>query len=185
MPDNISESINSYITLVDEKGYIANNSRKIVEQNFKVASLESFGCDKLTLGIEAAAQIIEYLKTHQRSALRTIPTLKTYSTQPFMSLDQQTSRNLEIFSSGRENSQESSLYSILDKTQTPMGGRLLRKWLGQPLLELDLLEERQKAVEWFIEDPIRRGHIAKILTSISDIERLTTKVKMGTAGPRD
>ncbi|HAT22159.1 MAG TPA: DNA mismatch repair protein MutS, partial [Dehalococcoidia bacterium] len=185
LPDNISESINSYITLVDEKGYIANNSRKIVEQNFRVASLESFGCDKLTLGIEAAAQIIEYLKTHQRSALRTIPTLKTYSTQPFMSLDQQTSRNLEIFSSGRENSQESSLYSILDKTQTPMGGRLLRKWLGQPLLELDLLEERQKAVEWFIEDPIRRGHIAKILTSISDIERLTTKVKMGTAGPRD
>ena len=185
LPGNISENINSYITLVDEKGYIANNSRKIVEQNFRVASLESFGCDKLILGIEAAAQIIEYLKTHQQSALRTIPTLKTYSTQPFMSLDQQTSRNLEIFSSGRENSQESSLYSILDKTQTPMGGRLLRKWLGQPLLELDLLEERQKAVEWFIEDPIRRGHIAKILTSISDIERLTTKVKMGTAGPRD
>ena len=185
LPGDISENINSYITLVDEKGYISNNSRKIVEQNFRVASLESFGCDKLILGIEAAAQIIEYLKTHQRSALRTIPTLKTYSTQPFMSLDQQTSRNLEIFSSGRENSQESSLYSILDKTQTPMGGRLLRKWLGQPLLELDLLEERQKAVEWFIEDPIRRGHIAKILTSILDIERLTTKVKMGTAGPRD
>ena len=185
LPNHVAENLNTYITLVDAESDIANKSRRIIEQNFKVASLESFGCDKLILGIEAAAQIIEYLKTHQRSALKTIPTLKTYSTQAFMSLDQQTSRNLEIFSSGREGSQESSLYSILDKTQTPMGGRLLRKWLGQPLLELDLLEKRQKAVEWFIKDPIRREQIAKILTSISDIERLTTKVKMGTAGPRD
>ncbi len=185
MHTHVAENLNTYITLVDAESDIANKSRRIIEQNFKVASLESFGCDKLILGIEAAAQIIEYLKTHQRSALKTIPTLKTYSTQAFMSLDQQTSRNLEIFSSGREGSQESSLYSILDKTQTPMGGRLLRKWLGQPLLELDLLEKRQKAVEWFIKDPIRREQIAKILNSISDIERLTTKVKMGTAGPRD
>ena len=185
LPSYVSENLNTYITLLDEKIDIANKSRRIIEQNFKVASLESFGCDKLILGIEAAAQIIEYLKKHQRSALKTIPTLKTYSTQPFMSLDQQTSRNLEIFSSGRESSQESSLYSILDKTQTPMGGRLLRTWLGQPLLELDLLEKRQSAVEWFIKDSIRREQIAKILTSISDIERLTTKVKMGTAGPRD
>ena len=185
LPSHVSENLNTYVTLLDEKIDIAKKSRRIIEQNFKVASLESFGCDKLILGIEAAAQIIEYLKKHQRSALKTIPTLKTYSTQPFMSLDQQTSRNLEIFSSGREGSQESSLYSILDKTQTPMGGRLLRKWLGQPLLELDLLQKRQRAVEWFIKDSIRREQIAKILTSISDIERLTTKVKMGTAGPRD
>ena len=75
LPNHVAENLNTYITLVDAESDIANKSRRIIEQNFKVASLESFGCDKLILGIEAAAQIIEYLKTHQRSALKTIPTL--------------------------------------------------------------------------------------------------------------
>jgi len=185
LPKNLSDRIDTYVTLLDEGFFSRSNSRKIIEQNFKVSSLRPFGCEELPLAIQAAAQIIEYLKKHQFPALTSIPNLKTYSTKPFMTLDQQTSRNLEIFSTGRNDSQESSLFSILDKTETPMGGRLLRKWLGQPLLDLKLLENRQKAVEWFIRKPVRHGKISAILKNISDIERLTTKIKMKTAGPRD
>ena len=185
LPEHFLDRFNVYVTLLDKGFFQRSDSSKIVEQNFEVSSLESFGCHNLSLATQAAAQIIEYLKKHQLSALESIPTLRTYSTKPFMALDQQTSRNLEIFSTGRNDSQESSLFSILDKTETPMGGRLLRKWLGQPLLDLGLLENRQKAVEWFIRESVRREQISAVLKDISDIERLTTKIKMKTAGPRD
>jgi len=185
LPEQLLDRIDVYVTLLDKGFFIKSSSGKIIEQNFEVSSLESFGCKEQPLATQAAAQIIEYLKKHQISALESIPTLKTYSTEPFMALDHQTSRNLEIFSTGRNESQESSLFSILDKTETPMGGRLLRKWLGQPLLDLELLENRQKAVEWFMRESVRRGEISTLLKNISDIERLTTKIKMRTAGPRD
>ena len=185
LPKHFLDRIDVYMTLMDKGFFTRSDSRKIIEQNFQVSSLESFGCRDLSLATQAAALIIEYLKKHQLSALESIPTLRTYSTKPYMALDQQTSRNLEIFSTGRNESQESSLFSILDKTDTPMGGRLLRKWLGQPLLDLRLLKDRQKAVEWFMRESIRRGEISAVLKNISDIERLTTKIKMRTAGPRD
>ena len=185
LPEQFLDRIDVYVTLLDKGFFIKSNSGKIIEQNLGVSSLESFGCKELPLATQAAAQIIEYLKKHQISALESIPTLKTYSTEPFMALDQQTSRNLEIFSTGRNDSQKSSLFSILDKTETPMGGRLLRKWLGQPLLDLELLKDRQKAVEWFMRESVRREEISALLKNISDIERLTTKIKMKTAGPRD
>ncbi len=185
LPEQFLDRIDVYVTLLDKGFFIKSNSGKIIEQNLGGSSLESIGCKELPLATQAAAQIIEYLKKHQISALESIPTLKTYSTEPFMALDQQTSRNLEIFSTGRNDSKKSSLFSILDKTETPMGGRLLRKWLGQPLLDLELLKDRQNAVEWFMRESVRRGEISELLKNISDIERLTTKIKMRTAGPRD
>ncbi len=185
LPEQFLDRIDVYVTLLDKGFFIKSNSGKIIEQNLGGSSLASIGCKELPLATQAAAQIIEYLKKHQISALESIPTLKTYSTEPFMALDQQTSRNLEIFSTGRNDSKKSSLFSILDKTETPMGGRLLRKWLGQPLLDLELLKDRQNAVEWFMRESVRRGEISELLKNISDIERLTTKIKMRTAGPRD
>ena len=185
LPEQFLSRIDVYVTLLDKGFFTRSNSEKIIKQNFEVASLEAFGCKDLSLATQAAAQIIEYLKKHQILALESIPTLRTYSTKPFMALDHQTSRNLEIFATGRNESQESSLFSILDKTETPMGGRLLRKWLGQPLLDLALLQNRQKAVEWFMRGSVRQGEISALLKNISDIERLTTKIKMRTAGPRD
>ena len=112
LPEQFLDRIDVYVTLLDKGFFIKSYSGKIIEQNLGVSSLESFGCKELPLATQAAAQIIEYLKKHQISALESIPTLKTYSTEPFMALDQQTSRNLEIFSTGRNDSKKSSLFSL-------------------------------------------------------------------------
>ena len=112
----------------------------------KVASLEGYGCAQLPLAIQAAGAIIQYIGETQKSVLGQIDRLATYSTQAFMTIDTQTRRNLELFASARWGTISNSLLSVIDLTRTAMGGRLLRKWLGQPLLDINELEKRQDAV---------------------------------------
>ena len=102
-----------------------------------------------------------------------------------MVLDPQTRRNLELFEGGRWGDAGASLISVLDKTGTAMGGRLLRRWLGQPLLDIGALERRLDAVEWHHRSALRRGRITSLLGKLSDMERLTNRIRGGVASPRD
>ena len=173
------------ITRVDEQQFHPRWSNDILMTHFKVKSLQPYGCEHLPLAIQSAAAIIEYIRHHQNQALAGINSLQTYSTESFMILDEQTRRNLELFVGGRWDSKEASLFSILNRTSTPMGGRMLKRWLGQPLLDLDELIERQESVDWFSTDPLRRDKMTSLLKSMSDLERLSTKVLNGNATPRD
>ena len=173
------------ITRVDEQQFHPRWSNDILMTHFKVKSLQPYGCEHLPLAIQSAAAIIEYIRHHQNQALAGINSLQTYSTESFMILDEQTRRNLELFVGGRWDSKEASLFSILNRTSTPMGGRMLRRWLGQPLLDLDELIERQESVDWFSTNPLRRDKMTSLLKSMSDLERLSTKVLNGNATPRD
>ena len=173
------------ITRVDEQQFHPRWSNDILMTHFKVKSLQPYGCEHLPLAIQSAAAIIEYIRHHQNQALAGINSLQTYSTESFMILDGQTRRNLELFVGGRWDSKEASLFSILNRTSTPMGGRMLKRWLGQPLLDLDELIERQESVDWFSTNPLRRDKMTSLLKSMSDLERLSTKVLNGNATPRD
>ena len=173
------------ITRVDEQQFHPRWSNDILMTHFKVKSLQPYGCEHLPLAIQSAAAIIEYIRHHQNQALAGINSLQTYSTESFMILDEQTRRNLELFVGGRWDSKEASLFSILNRTSTPMGGRMLKRWLGQPLLDLDELIERQESVDWFSTNPLRRDKMTSLLKSMSDLERLSTKVLNGNATPRD
>ena len=102
-----------------------------------------------------------------------------------MVLDAQTRRNLELFEGGRWGDRSASLLSVLDRTRTSMGGRLLRRWVGQPLLDVALLDQRLDAVAWFHRSALRRARIASVLDRVSDIERLVNRVRGGVAAPRD
>ena len=117
-------------------------ARESLLDHFGVASLEAFGCEYLPLATRSAGAVIDYLGRNQRAALSQISVLRTYSTESYMVLDPQTRRNLELFEGGRWAAEASSLLAVLDRTRTPMGGRLLRRWLGQPLLAVDRLVER-------------------------------------------
>ena len=152
---------------------------------FGVASLEAFGCHGLPLAVRAAGAIVEYLGGNQKPALAPLSSLHTYSTESYMVLDPQTRRNLELFEGGRWGDPKASLLSVLDETHTSMGGRLLRRWLGQPLLEVAALVRRQEAVEWSHRSALRRGRVASLLESVSDLERLINRVRGNTATPRD
>ena len=111
--------------------------------------------------------------------------LQTYSVDEFMVLDRQTRRNLELFLAGRWDASESSLFSVLDRTSTPMGGRLLQAWIGKPLLNVEEISIRQEAVSWFFDSETRRRSVIQLLKNISDLERLSTKVATRRATPRD
>ena len=132
-----------------------------------------------------AGAIVDYLGRNQKAALGQLGALRTYSTRRHMVLDPQTRRNLELFEGGRWGDAEASLISVLDKTGTAMGGRLLRRWLGQPLLDIQALERRLDAVEWHHRSALRRGRVTSLLGKLSDMERLVNRVRGEVASPRD
>ena len=160
-------------------------ARETLLRHFGVASLESFGCEGQALAVRAAGAVIDYLEQTQRSSVGQINTLYTYSTADYMVLDAQTRRNLELYEGGRWGSVNASLLSVLDVTRTSMGGRLLRRWLGQPLLDVERLVRRQDAVEWFHRSALRRERVVMLLEAVSDMERLVNRVRGHSATPRD
>ena len=153
--------------------------------HFGVASLEAFGCDRLPLAVRAAGAVIDYLVATRRDSLGQITSLHTYSTSSYMTLDTQTRRSLELFESGRWGESGASLFSVLDRTKTAMGGRLLRRWIGQPLLDLGELGERQDAVSWAFRSALRRERVVMLLEDVADLERLVNRVRGLSASPRD
>ena len=160
-------------------------ARESLLEHFGVASLEGFGCESLPLAVRAAGAVVDYLTRTQKGSVAQITTLSTYSTSDHMVLDPQTRRNLELFEGGRWAAVNASLFSVLDKTKTPMGGRLLRRWVGQPLLNVEELVGRQEAVSWFHRSALRRERVVMLLEDVSDIERLINKVRGFSATPRD
>ena len=160
-------------------------SREALLGHFAVASLEAYGCESLPQATRAAGAIIDYLCRNQKGALGQLASLYTYSTSSFMVLDTQTRRNLELFEGGRWGDPQASLLSVLDRTQTSMGGRLLRRWVGRPLLDIRQIVRRQDSVAWFRRSALRRGRITSVLEAVSDIERLVNRVRGHTATPRD
>jgi DNA mismatch repair protein MutS len=155
-----------------------------LRRHFTVESLEGFGCAAKPLATRAAGGLLQYLQETQLQGLNQITTLITYSTDGFMTLDAQTRRNLELHESARGEKRH-SLIAVLDQTRTPMGARLLRKWIGQPLLDLDALHERQDGVQALHDDSLRRADIRQRLGAIGDIERLVNRTVIGNATPRD
>ena len=183
--DRITPSSNSITTLVDISNFDPSNSVTKIKKFFGVDTLEPFGCDHLPLATQASAAIIEYLEIHQKEALLGMTNLQTYSVDEYMVLDRQTRRNLELFLAGRWDASESSLFSVLDRTSTPMGGRLLQAWIGKPLLNVEEITIRQEAISWFFDSETRRRSVIQLLKNISDLERLSTKVATRRATPRD
>ncbi|HEX8996813.1 MAG TPA: DNA mismatch repair protein MutS [Ktedonobacterales bacterium] len=173
------------ITPYDARHFREDIARERLLERFQMASLEAFGCEGLPLAIRAAGAIIAYLNETQRGALAQITGLETYSVTGFMTLDAHTRRNLELFESGRAGGAKGSLLSVLDLTRTPMGGRLLRRWLGEPLLDLRRLVERQDAVAAAKDDVALRARLAPILSRAGDIERLINRALQRIATPRD
>ncbi|MEA3342024.1 MAG: DNA mismatch repair protein MutS, partial [Chloroflexota bacterium] len=160
-------------------------AQRALLDHFDVATLDGFGCARKPLAIRAAGAIIHYLGETQMGALEQIVTLSTYSTSRFMTLDAATRRNLELTETIRERKARGSLLGVLDLTLTPMGGRLLRARLAQPLLDRVELEARLDEVQAFYDDTILRGKVRELLKDVSDLERLTNRVLSGIARPRD
>ena len=178
-------SSNCRLTAVDPASFEFASARHSLLKHYGILSLESFGCENLPLAVRAAGSIVDYLAATQKAAKLQLTGLTTYSTATYMSLDSQTRRNLELFQGGRAGDKQFSLLTTLDVTKTPMGGRLLRQWLGQPLLDLAELDQRLDAVGYFFEEGFRRASTIRMLSQIPDLERIKGRVNGGTVAPRE
>ncbi len=154
-------------------------------EHFKAPSLEGLGLAGLTPAAVAAGAVIAYLQENQRALLSQIGRISYYRSDGFMGLDAITRRNLELFASLRPDAPDSSLLAVIDHTRTAMGARLLRRWLGQPLLNVGEIGRRQDGVQLFFDSAIRRGRVSSILSKMPDLERIVSRVGAGSATPRD
>ncbi|MDH4137369.1 MAG: DNA mismatch repair protein MutS, partial [Anaerolineae bacterium] len=173
------------LSLYDDWRFELGNARQALLDHFGVASLAGFGCEGFPLAVRAAGAIVQYLRETQKAALSQLTSLSTYSTAAFMNLDAATRRNLELLQTIRTGSVKDSLLGVLDATVTAMGGRLLRRWLNQPLLDRHQLERRLDAVDAFYHDTPARTEVRALLKELVDLERLTNRVVQRITGPRD
>ncbi|MHC1578710.1 MAG: DNA mismatch repair protein MutS [Dehalococcoidia bacterium] len=173
------------ISQLDHYWFDLEMAREALLEHFSVATLEGYGCARLPLAIRAAGALIHYVKETQKEALPQLSKLATYSIDSFMTLDGQTIRNLELFQGGRWGETSSSLLSVIDSTKTAMGGRLFKNWLGHPLVDLAILNQRQEAVACFRQNNLARQKAVSLLSDIADLERLVNRVASGRALPRE
>ncbi len=153
--------------------------------HFKVHRLDGFGLQGMLSCINAGGALMHHLHDTLCLATHHIQDVRPYSTSQYMSLDRTTQRNLELTESLYDGSRKNTLLEILDKTGSPMGGRLLRRWVKQPLLSAAEISKRQDGVQAFVQNPPTMARIKELLSSVRDIERLMMKISSGYATPRD
>ncbi len=173
------------ITKVDDWVFNPDYANELLTNQFGTQSLKGFGIDDLRSGVIAAGCILNYLNETQKNKLEHIKKVYRYDYTDYIILDPSTKRNLEITTSITEGGREGTLISILDRTQTPMGGRLLKKWVSRPLKRKEQIEKRLDAVKDFYENKNLRKSVIENMKSIADLERLLSKVATGKAVPRD
>lgn len=154
-------------------------------QKFKVRSLEGLGCDHLPLAVRAAGGLLEYLEDTQKENPVPLQRLRTYTVTDYLIVDSQTRRNLEITQTVRDGTFHGSLLWSLDRTSTAMGGRALRRWLLQPLLDIKGIRARLDTIQELMENTPLRQDLRQLLRQIYDLERLTGRAGSGTANARD
>jgi len=173
------------LTSMDDRGFDFERATTSLLSHLHARTLESFGCERLPLAVTAAGAIVEYLDRTRKSSRVQLNNLAVYSTRRFMSLDARTRRNLELFEGGRGREREFSLLAAIDRTRTSLGARLLRRRLGQPLLDLAEVERRLEAVDLLYRNGIVRAEVATALSGVADLERVTGRVVAGSAAPRE
>jgi DNA mismatch repair protein MutS len=181
------ERINPALRITKLEDWIFNFdfANELLKNHFKTVTLKGFGIEKLSAGIIAAGAVLNYLNETQRVNLSHLNRISLYNPSDYMVLDYSTKRNLEITFSMNDGGREGSLISILDKTQTAMGGRLLKKWISAPLRDLDPIKKRHDSVEELLKNKKVRKELTENLNEIGDLERLISRICTGRATPRE
>ncbi|MDI6767606.1 MAG: DNA mismatch repair protein MutS [Bacteroidota bacterium] len=157
---------------------------ELLINHFKTQTLKGFGIEDLRLGIIAAGAAMNYLQETQKANLLHIKKIAPYNVSEYINLDQSTKRNLEITTS-IEGHTEGTLFWVLDRTQTPMGGRLLKKWINFPLRRIEPINARLEAVAELVGNHDVRKKVMSTLSNIGDLERLISKICTNRANPRE
>jgi len=172
-------------TPLDDWIFSLENTEALLKRQFEVSTLDGFGLRNRPLAVRAAGGVLYYAEENLRHNTGHIRSIALHSPEQYLSLDPICQRNLELvepmFGAGREN----TLLQVLDRTGTPMGGRLMRDWLLKPLREVEKIIERQDVVAMFKDDPLTLAELRETLSAVRDLERIVARLNVGTANPRD
>jgi len=157
--------------------------RESLNKHFQTKNLKGFGVEDLTEGIIAAGSILQYISEAQHKELGHISKISRIEEDKYVWLDRFTTRNLELINSPHENG--ATLLSVLDKTITPMGGRMMKRWMVLPLKELKIIESRLDAVNALIKNEELAFELSQRLGNIYDLERLASKIAVGKVNPKE
>ncbi len=180
---NVNEG--TRMTKVDDWVFSYDYANELLTNHFKTVNLKGFGIDRLQAGLIAAGVVFYYLQESQKSNLAHLSKIALYNPSDYMALDYSTKKNLEIIQSMQEGGREGSLISILDKTETPMGSRLMKKWISAPLKKAEAIIARRDSIEELLIKKDIRKKLNAELKEIGDLERLISKICTGRANPRD
>jgi len=173
------ERSNILVHTYDDWRFEQPESFERLRKHFSVYTLDGFGLQGKSGSIGAAGALLAYFQDELSEPLKTVKRISYYDPNAFLAIDKATESHLELFGT------KSSLFHLLDRTETPMGRRLLKEWLKRPLQDLEQIQDRQKSIEILLEKPVGLLEIPKKLEKVRDIERLVVKVATGMATPRD
>lgn len=173
------------ITRIDDWIFDFSYGTELLMNHFNTKTLKGFGIENFYTGICAAGAALNYLRETQKANLTHINKISRFNPSDYMLLDYSTKRNLEITFTMQDGEREGSLISILDKTETSMGGRMLKKWITSPLRNLEPILKRQECIEDFVNNKTLRINIKNELSEIGDLERLISKICTGRVNPRE
>ncbi|MEO8376919.1 MAG: DNA mismatch repair protein MutS [Candidatus Sumerlaeota bacterium] len=173
------------ITRLPESHFRHESATRLLTEHFRVQSLDGFGATELTTAVCSAGALLQYLKDTQKSSVSHIRQFHVRWSRDTMMLDAITQRSLELVKNIHSGGKEATLLSVLDRTQTPMGARMLRGWLLEPLREKAAIESRLNCVDDLHGSLSLRAPLADTLRGMRDLERIVSRAALGTAGPRD
>lgn len=168
---------------MDDWVFTEQNARQKLLKHFGTKSLKGFGVEHLKAGIVASGAIMQYLELTQHTSINHITSLKRLEEEKYVRLDKFTIRSLELLQPMQEDGL--SLLDVIDRTTTPMGGRMLRRWMVFPLKEVSRINERLDIVEYFFKHPDFRQLIDEQFHRVGDLERIISKVAVGRVSPRE
>ena len=182
---NIDEKIsnNFYFYPLDDWIYSLDYSQQKISKCFNTNSLKGFGVSLMYNALVSAGTILHYLEQTQHTQLDHILSIKRIDREDYVWMDRFTIKNLEIFSSSNDNGK--SLFSVINKTHTPIGARMLRRWLSFPLLEKEKIENRLSIVDFLKSNDAILEKLVFIFSEIGDLERISAKIATGRINPRE
>ncbi len=176
---------NTSVTFIDDSEFDYKKGRKKLIDQFNTRSLEGFGCNNLKACVSAAGALLTYVQDTQFQEIEHLSPPETYTLSDYLIIDDSSCRNLELTNNIRTGTRLGTLLSVIDKTITAMGGRLLKSWIKSPLLNSDSIEKRLSAVAEAKNNIPLRQAIRSNLKSVSDLERIISKISMGQSNARD
>ena len=172
-------------TALNDDDFDFENCEKYLNNQFKTSTLDGFGLRSNPESVRAAGALLRYAQENLRHDASYINSIERHSFDHYLEIDPVSMRNLELVSTRLDGNKSGSLLSVLDKTSTSLGSRRLRNWLLRPLRDFSEIQGRLDAVEQFVSDPLTLAELRETLGVIRDLERITARINVGNASPRD